>query len=349
MLLTILVFIAILSLLVLIHEFGHFLVAKKSNIKVEEFGFGLPPRIWGKKIGETLYSVNLLPIGGFVKLFGEDAEQLADSQRSFANKPLLTRMSVVVAGVVSNFLLSILLLTIALTIGVYIWTSQVSITQVTSNSPAMQAGLTKGDIIYSIDGKNVTNSTEFISYVNDHKDQKINLDILRGRQTVGIAVTPRMSPPPGEGPLGVAVSNFAIRSYPVWIAPIEGIKEAWQITTLTISSLLQLAARALTTGSVPGDAIAGPVGIANLTGQAVNIGFAAVVYFAAILSLNLAIVNILPFPALDGGRFAFLILEGVFRRKVAVRIEKYIHAVGLAILITLILVITANDISRLIK
>lgn len=349
MVLTIIVFVAILSLLVLIHEFGHFLVAKKSGIKVEEFGFGLPPRIWGKKIGETLYSVNLLPIGGFVKLFGEDEEQTTNSHRSFTNKPLLIRMLVVIAGVASNFLLSVLLLTIALTIGVHVWTNQVNITQVTSDSPAMQAGLIKEDIVYSIDGKNVTASTEFISYVNGHKGQPISLDVLRGKNTINIAVTPRESPPPGEGPLGIAVSNFAIRSYPVWIAPIEGIREAWQITTLTLSSLSQLAVRALTTGSVPGDAIAGPVGIANLTGQAVNVGFAAVVYFAAILSLNLAIVNILPFPALDGGRFAFLILEGILRRKVAVRIEKYIHAAGLVILISLILIITANDISRLLK
>lgn len=364
MLITILVFILILSVLVLIHEAGHYFVAKKLGVKVEEFGFGFPPRIWGKKIGETLYSINLLPIGGFVKLFGEDAagggsvgtvDEKAlkakgkDLERAFFHRPVWQRASIVVAGVVMNFLLALVIITYLFTFqGVGVPGNHVLVVGIAKNSPAEKAGLVNGDQIISINGQTVTTPDQVIQITKAHLGQKLVVVIKTQKgKSQTLHLTPRTKYPASEGAMGVAIStDIVLKKYPFYIAPWIGLKETMYDTVLILQGLWTTVNQVAVKRTVPPD-LAGPVGIAQLTGQFIQIGPNAVISLVSLLSLNLAILNILPIPALDGGRLFFILIEGVTRRKVSPKIEGYAHAVGMIILLVLIVLITFHDIFRL--
>lgn len=400
MLITIIIFILILSVLVLIHEAGHFFTAKFFGIKVEEFGFGLPPRAFGIKIGETIYSINWLPIGGFVKLYGEDeagagivslskestgtgenasfsmkkeeieiksgkteikeekieifekisgGKDETDVGRAFFSRPVWQRALVIFAGVFMNFILAVLLISYLFSaVGVPTPGNQVVIAGVVNGAPAQKAGLKQGDIVESINGTKVTSPNQLVSYTKSHLGEKLNLRIKdKGLRIKDLAVTPRKTYPANEGPMGVEIStNVFIRKYPWYQAPFVGTSEALKETGLIASGLLMLLSQLIFHGSIPSD-VAGPVGIAQLTGQVVQVGPAAVLSFISLLSLNLALINILPIPALDGGRLFFILIEGVFRKKVDQRIEGYAHAIGMAFLLGLILLITLHDIIRI--
>lgn len=362
MLITIVSFILILSVLVLVHELGHFLVAKFFKIKVEEFGFGFPPRVFGKKIGETIYSINLLPIGGFVKLYGEDdagggslkirnpkSEILNEEDRAFYARPLWQRITVVVAGVVMNFLLAVVLIsTLFATQGVAVPTENVLVNEVQSGSPAQTAGILKEDEIISVNGKEINSSEEFIKIVDENSGEKISLLILRDSEEVAISLTPRVEVPEGEGPIGVVISNIQIKKYSWFEAPFYGTLEALKFTKLIVTGLGGLVFDLVTTGKAP-EGVAGPVGVAQLTGVVVQNGLVATLWFVALLSLNLAVLNILPIPALDGGRFFFQMIELVTRKKVSPKYEGYAHAAGLVILLSLMVLITVFDVGRLIS
>lgn len=350
---TILIFIVILTVLVLIHELGHFLVAKKLGIKVEEFGFGLPPRAFGRKIGETIYSINWLPIGGFVKLFGEDDPGVAlikrkgpQTSRSFAHRPLWQRASVVVAGVVMNFVLAVVVISFIFTQGVAVPTDRVHIEQVIEGTPAEQVGLKKGDVILAIDGKEVKNTTEVISTTRDKLGREVALTIEREKQKVDVKVTPRRDAPADEGPMGVAISSVEFKKYSIVEAPVFGTIESLRLSVLTAKGLGLAFWNWVILGTVPQD-IAGPVGIAQITGRAVEFGPLSVLSFLGLLSLNLAILNILPIPALDGGRLLFMLIELVTRRRINPHFERYAHTIGLVILLGLMVLVTFRDISRL--
>lgn len=346
---SILIFLIVLSILVLVHEFGHYWVAKRSGIWVEEFGFGLPPRVFGKRVGETIYSINLFPFGGFVRLHGEAEEEgITNPNRAFLNKSKKVRTLVVIAGVVMNFLLAIAAFAVVYSFaGIPRDTGQVKVVDVTPASPAQVAGIIVGDVIKKVDGKEVSKVDDFIKFVEEKKGKKVTIETDNRKVTV----TPRETPPEGEGPLGVVISTSEIYYPPVLLRPFYGIffgfKDAlfWGKTVvLGFVSIFQN----LFKGVVPKD-LAGPVGIFAVTTEAAKIGFLAIVNFIGILSVNLAILNIIPFPALDGGRLLFIGIEGVIGRKVIPKVESAIHTVGMIILLILLLAVTAHDIRRLIS
>lgn len=348
----VIIFLLVLSILVFVHEFGHFLAARRSGIRVDEFGFGFPPRVWGKKIGETIYSINLFPIGGFVRLHGEDDEVKDERERAFYFKGKLTRASVIVAGVLMNVLLAVVAFSvISWVVGVPQETGQVKIVGIAKDSPAQKAGLQEEDVVLSVDGRALSETKGFIEYVNTKKGEEIVLSIKRQGSEFKVGLIPRKEPPQGEGALGVAVSSSELVHPPLWQRPFvslwTGAQEALFWVKTTIGGVSQIAS-SLVQGRAP-EGIAGPIGIFQITSHAARAGILSLVSFVGILSINLAILNILPFPALDGGRLLFVLVEAIFGRRVLPTFERYAHTVGMVILLILILLVTFQDITRLLN
>jgi regulator of sigma E protease len=351
-----LIFLLILSLLVLVHELGHFWVAKKVGIKVEEFGFGIPPRLWGKKYGETIYSLNLFPFGGFVRLYGEDAvEKPIEPDRAFSEKSKLVRLAVVVAGVIMNFLLAVAAFSLVYSFsGLPRTPRQVVIANVIPGSPAQIAGLLVGDVIVKVEKTAVSTYDQFYPLIEQSHGKRITLEIKRtvaGQFEVKkIKLTPRTDPPEGEGPLGVEIPNLEYYYPPLWQRPFFGIyygvKEALGWGKNILISVVSLFGE-LFRGQLPAD-VSGPVGIFAVTTAVSKIGVLALINFVGILSVNLAILNILPFPALDGGRLLFLFLEKTIGKRVKPKLETALHTLGMILLVALLLALTVRDIKRLI-
>src|SRR3989339_917667 len=358
---TILIFLLILTILVLVHEFGHFIIAKKMGVKVEEFGIGLPPKLFGIKKGETLYTVNLLPIGGFVKLYGEEYNEIEDSKgksrlaltnRTFVNKKPWQKTLIVLGGVIGNFLLGWFIFSFLVTQGVPVPTNKVIVEKVTKNSPAAVAGLKEKDVISKLilqnNSINLTSSNTLIEETKKSAGKTIKLLVQRNDQQLTIVLIPRKTPPKGEGPLGIAITSFIEKKYPWYSAPYYGLVEAFNITNKIASELGKMFFGFITFQKQNVD-VAGPVGIANLAGQAFKFGRNAFLEFLALLSLNLAIINILPFPALDGGRLVFVLYEGLTKRKPNKNFEKYTNLIGFIMLLSLAALITVSDIVKLLK
>lgn len=346
MFVTAIVFIIILSILVFIHELGHFVVARLIGVKVEEFGFGLPPRIWGKKIKKTMYSINWLPIGGFVKLAGEDESEgshphIKHRKEYFFARTKKERAVILLAGVFMNFLLAIGITTYLLTQGVQEPTGKVHIERVLPGSPAEAAGLKERDIIAGY-----KTTQELIAYVKTHAGETVSFSVIREHDTIGISLIPRKTYPKGEGPMGVVISDLETRVYPLRQAPFMATKINLERGWAMLAGIGSLIGRLVQLKPVGSD-VAGPIGIAQVTGQAVKFGWKAVLEFMSILSLNLAVLNILPIPALDGGRLAFVFLEKILGKKVKPAFEQSTHQIGMIILFILILLISINDILRL--
>lgn len=347
---TILIFIIVLAVLVLAHEWGHFIVAKKAGLTVEEFGFGFPPRLFGFKKGETTYSINLLPLGGFVKILGEDGAE-TDNPKSFAAQSVLTRSLITASGVTMNFILAVALLITGFYIGlpqvidkntaIAAKNVQIQIVAINADSPAEKAGLKLGDAI-----KNFGEITELQNFINKNKGKEITLDIERGKNDLKIKAIPRMNPPEGEGALGIGLAKTGVISYPWYQSVWLGVKSAFIITWEIIKGFAGLIKNLIIKGQVPQE-ISGPVGIAVLTGQAANLGFIYLLNMVALISLNLTVLNLLPFPALDGGRILFLIIEKIKGSKINPKIENWIHSVGLALLLIIVILITYKDIIKL--
>lgn len=354
MIVTIIVFVLILGILVFIHELGHFTVAKKLGIRVEEFGFGLPPRIWGKKKGETIYSINALPIGGFVRLAGEDPDEISqkltptEKRRLFWARSKKERAAVLLAGVTMNFLLAVAIISFIFTQGVYVPTDRVHIEKVIADSPAETAGIKEKDEVISFAGKTIANSEELIQITKENAGKEVILEVDRNGQPFSFTLTPRVDPPADQGPLGIVISNLEERKYPWYQAPFYGTIEALKMSYIMLATFGSLVWRLVTFQAINVD-VAGPIGIAQATGQAVQVGANAVLQLMGILSLNLAIVNLLPIPALDGGRLMFVILEKFLGRRVKPRAELIAHQIGMAFLLALILLITVNDVLRILR
>lgn len=352
MLISVLTFIVVLSILVLVHEAGHFLVARRAGVWVEEFGFGIPPRIFGKKIGETIYSINLLPFGGFVRLHGENTEDgISDKERAFWFKSKKKRVAIILAGVFMNFLLAVFAFAIVYSFtGVPRDTEDVRVIEVRENSPAALADIRKDDVVRSVDGEAITSVDEFIGLVDQKRGREITINLERDGTRFETKAVPRENPPEGEGALGVVITTTETYFPPIWQRPFLGVyygfKDAIYWGGIVIGGFATLF-RDLFGGVVPKD-VAGPVGIFALTTQAAKFGVLPLINFVGILSVNLAILNALPIPALDGGRLLFIAIESVFGRKILPKVEAAIHTVGMVILILLILAITASDIQRLI-
>ena len=358
---SIFVFFLVLSILVIVHEFGHYIVAKKNGIWVEEFGFGLPPRVFSKKIGDTIYSVNALPFGGFVRLHGEMTEEpnLASGQvfkkdRAFINKSLWVKTAVIIAGVIMNFLLAIVAFGI-----VYSYTGiprdikEVKVLNISTNSPAQLAQILVGDIVKKVDGQEVKSVAEFISKIEDKKGKKVKLEIdSSGDEAIRIiTITPRTNPPAGEGPLGVSITNTETYFAPVWQRPFYGAyygtKEAIFWGKNVVNGFVGIFTD-LFHGKSPKD-VSGPVGVFAVTTEVAKTGILPLINLLGIISVNLAILNIIPFPALDGGRLLFIIIEAIFGKKIAPKFESVVHSVGMIILLVAILAITFKDIRGLIS
>lgn len=367
MLLTILIFIVILSVLVLIHELGHFLVARKFGIKVEEFGFGFPPRIWGKKIGETLYSINLLPIGGFVKLFGEDEagsgrvkrgssvvssqkSEVDDIHRAFFARPAYQRILVVIAGVVMNFVLAIAIVTYLFTFeGIPTPGEKVTINEVVKGSPAEISGIKKGDLIEKIGNTKIKDTQALILETKKHLGQKTEIILKRGDKLIVLEITPRKNAPSNQGPMGIAISqDITVQKYPFPNSIYFGTKQAVNDSYLIVAGFIDVVKTIFTEFRVPAG-VAGPVGMAQLTGEFVKVGPGAVLGLVYMLSLSLAVLNILPIPALDGGRFFFILIEVVTRRKVNAKFEAYAHMIGIVLLLAFMAFVSYKDILRIIS
>ena len=352
MLISVLTFLIVLSILVRVHEFGHFIASRRAGVWVEEFGFGLPPRVLGKKIGETIYSINLLPFGGFVRLHGENTEEeITNSDRAFLHKGKFQRLVIILAGVFMNFALAIFAFSIVYSFsGIPRESENVHVIEIREGSPADISGLKVADIVKDINGKTIKSNSDLISLVDEKQGEEISITILRDGETRSFKAIPRSDPPEGEGALGVLISNIELYYPPIWQRPFIGVyygfKEAIFWGQIVLTGFFQIF-KDLFIGVVPKD-VAGPVGIFALTSQAAKFGALSLINFLGVLSVNLAILNAMPFPALDGGRLLFIAIESLFGRKVVPRVEHLVHTVGMIILILLILAVTAHDIQKLV-
>jgi len=359
---TAVIFIIVLAILILVHELGHFIMAKRAGMRVDEFGFGFPPRIWGIKRGETIYSINAIPFGGFVKIYGEDGEE-KDSPKSFSSKPIWQRFKVVAAGVVMNFLLAAVLLMfsnfLGLRIGVVddenipkeIENIQVQIIQVAKDSPADMAGLR---LLDEIKGFKLPDGTvKTVSITKDvqvtalaYSGETATILIKRGNQNLEKDIQFRKDPPQGQGAMGVALATTGEVSYPWYESVWRGVYNAVIATFNIIIGFYLLFKTLLLRGTLMAD-VSGPIGIATLTGQAARISISYLLQFVALISLNLAVLNFIPFPALDGGRAVLLGVEKLRGRPLAKRVEGLINSVGFSLLIALMIYVTIKDIANL--
>jgi len=341
----------ILSILVLVHEFGHFFVAKKIGVWAEEFGIGLPPRIWGKKIGETIYSINALPIGGFVRLHGEvgeDKENIKNPDRAFVNKKALPRIAVAVAGVTMNIIFAVFCFSL-----IYAFTgvprqveNGVVVTQVSESSPAEEAGIMPEDKILSMNGT-LVDMNNLGMLIDENKGKNVTLETSLGEKNIFI----RSEAPEGEGLLGVAFTNMEFVYPPWYVAPFEyfknGVDDTIFFAKQTVLGFMSLF-QDITSGQSP-KGVLGPVGITLTLTEFVKSGVVSVLGLAGIISINLALLNLIPFPPLDGSRVVLIIGESIFGKKFIRKHEAHLHLAGMAVLILLIVVMTFNEIPKLIS
>lgn len=351
---TIITFVIILAVLVLVHELGHFVSAKRMGIAVEEFGIGFPPRIVGFKRGETVYSINWLPLGGFVKIKGEVGEDSND-RASFSSRPAWQRIIVLAAGVGMNFVLAFVLFSGGFMIGVpqevtdadlsshAVRDVRIMIMEVAPKSPAAAAGIVAGDAIVSIDKRMFANVDDVVAYINANAAHVLSLEVVRGKQHITSLAQPVVFEGADNPRLGIAMVRVGLVRYGFFQSLYQGAR-ATKDTTMLIISALGILLYGLFVGNGVGSQISGPVGVAVLTGQIARLGFAYLINFTAILSINLGILNILPIPALDGGRVLFVLIEKLKGSKVSPRIESLAHTVGFMLLIALILFVTYRDI-----
>jgi len=351
MFLTIVVFIVILGLLIFVHELGHFLVARWCGVKVEEFAFGFPPRIWAIKKGGTVYAINLIPLGGYVKLLGEEDD--STSSDAFGKKKVRARVAIVVAGVVMNFILAIFLMTIGFSIGMTppvsdpatmsgTKVSKVMVIYVAPDSPAEKIGIVPNTILNGF-----SSTTDLQTFTKENIGKEVELSIIQEKKVRLVKVTLSEN---AEAPLGVGIVPITKVKQPVPQAFITSITETGKVIGALFDFLGGLFKSLFTTGKVgeAGENVMGPVGLFNFTAQAIKVGWIYVLQLVILLSINLGIINILPFPALDGGKVLFLVLEGVFRRKVVRQeIENIVHLVGFILLILLLVAITFKDVRGL--
>ncbi len=351
---SILLFLVILSVLVFVHEFGHFIVAKKSGMKVEEFGFGFPPRAFSIRRGGTEYSINWIPLGGFVKIKGESGDQRGDED-SFAAKPAWKRFLVLIAGVTMNFLLASVLLSAGFLVGLptaldgdlpngaVVSEPRMQVMTVASGSPASAAGLVAGDEIVSFDAQTFDTAEAARDYIAKNGDAGIDVVAKKGDGAfVSSRVVSADIESAGVHGFGVGLVRTGLVSFPIHLAIVHGVASAGTYTAEVARSFVDLVRNLVVHQSVSVD-LSGPVGIAVMTGQVAGMGAVYVLQFAALLSVNLAVVNVLPFPALDGGRILFLLIEVLRRKAVNHRVEAIVHNVGFGLLMTLVILVTYRD------
>lgn len=350
MLLTTLVsFFIVLLVLILTHELGHFFTAKLFKVRVEEFGIFLPPRVLSFKKGETTYSLNAIPLGGFNRLAGEEDPKVPGS---LAGKSIPIRLLVLGAGSLMNIILPLVLLSVSYMIphpealaNQQTGVGEVFVQAVEANSPAELAGVQAGDVILSVNGQTMQNVGDYEAIIKQNLGKEITIGIKQDNGTVAnIKLTPRVNPAPGQGYTGVGIVTLATKSYPFWKAIPQGAVRYWDFLVLFKDGIV-----AAIKGTVPFE-ISGPVGIAQATGQVAREGISPLFQFAALISINLGIVNIFPIPALDGGRIVFVLVEWVRRgKRISPKTERMIHTIGFLLLFALIIFVTYRDIGRILN
>jgi len=382
MFLTLIIFILVLSVLVFVHELGHFLAARNFGVRVEEFGFGFQPRLCGiyrvnrshhwwqfwkhykhwkivfgnKEIKDaegTVYSINWLPLGGFCVIKGENGEGENDRD-SFVSKKIWQRIIIISAGVIMNIVLAAFLFSIGYMIGlpqglegvdknVIVRDQKVLVLEVLPNTPAASSGVKAGDAILEIDGQKFSGEESLRAYVNTRAGQKLDYKIERNKEILDLKIIPNNNN--GKGEIGVAIANTGLVRYPWYLAIWKGVSASIIMVWAVILAFYDLLKNLIIGQGVSAN-IAGPVGIASLTGQYARLGVVYLLQFVGLLSVNLAVVNFLPLPALDGGRIIFLLIEKIKGKPVKREIEAIIHSLGFFLLILLVILVTVHDLSR---
>ncbi|HEY3218520.1 MAG TPA: M50 family metallopeptidase [Candidatus Limnocylindria bacterium] len=350
---TLVLFLLTFTLIVAVHEFGHYFTARLLGMRVLEFAIGFGPRLFGVRRGEIDYSVRAIPFGGYVRILGQDdfaiqQEGIGDP-RAFTTKPWWSQAIVLVAGVTMNMVLALLMLTIAFASGTTAPTGDVRVDQVAAGSPAEKAGILSGDVVRTIDGRPITRSQDLVTYVRQRArtEAEVTLEIERnGRPIPAIKAIPRAEPPEGEGPLGIRLEDV---QGPAAVALPQAFTQAISLTGDVVTQIAQLPGQLLASGGGPGaPQVGGPIQIFVVTGQVAQFGIPTFLKLIGVLSVNLAVINIIPFPGLDGGRLFFVLVAGIFRKRLSPQVEAAVHAVGFLLLLGLIVVISISDIRRVV-
>ncbi len=364
---SVIIFIIILAILVLVHEFGHFIVAKKSGIRVDEFGLGFPPKIWSKKWRGTLYTLNAVPFGGYVKIFGEDAhseeiQNEEDKKKSFVYKPKWIQAAVLVAGVTMNIIFAWFVISIGFLIGVpassdyggfgKVSDVKLTVVEVMQDSPAGKAGLISGDVINKVSAGDVVLTSEDLtpekvrSLITSSQSQTIDIEYIENLTQKFASITPSLEIAPGKRALGIVMDSTGIIKLPLYLAPLEGVRTTGIVIQNTAVGLYNFFAGVFSFES-DFSQVSGPIGIAKVVGEANKLGFVYLLTLTALISINLAIINLLPFPALDGGRLLFVLIETITRRPINAKFVKWTNAVGFAFLLLLMVAVTVHDIWKI--
>ncbi|MCC2716500.1 RIP metalloprotease RseP [Finegoldia sp. BIOML-A2] len=331
---TIISSIIIFLLVILIHEFGHFIVAKRNGVSVLEFSIGMGPKLFQRESNGTLYSLRVIPVGGYCQLEGEDEEN--DSPNSLNNQSPLVRLKVILAGAIMNFLLAFILLILLMSV------SRVSteVSGVLEDSPAYSSGIQTGDKIVSINGKNINDGEELLKNIKESQGD-LDIGVIRDSQSKNIKVTPRLEN--NVRKIGVNFQEeYDIKNFSL----IKGFKKG-VITFLNLTGMLYKFLGMLITGQLGLGGVSGPVGVVKEIGNAAKTGVANLIFLLAYININLGVFNLLPIPALDGGRAIFILIEMIFGKKISQEKEGYIHMVGLILLLALIAVVTIKDVIKL--
>lgn len=348
---TLISFVILLAILIFVHEFGHFIAARIAGVGVLKFSLGFGPKIIGKKIGETEYVVSWIPLGGFVKLLGESAdEELTpeDEKRSFLKQPTWKRILIILAGPGCNFLLALLIFIIVFMYGVPKLTADVG--EMQKASPALEAGMVSGDKIISIDGKNIVYWEEIKPLVADASGKEVKIAVERGSVKKIFLIKPKLSK--AKNLFGEEVSTYLIGISPSgkfvidrknpWEASVTALQKTWEISKLTIVAIVKMFE-----GVISPRTLGGPIFIAKVAGEQVREGIIPFILFMAILSINLGVINLFPIPVLDGGHIFFYLIEMVTRREISVKVKEISQQIGFVLLLMLMLFVIMIDIERL--
>ena len=338
--LTVLACIFVFGILVTVHEFGHFITAKLTGMKVEEFSIGFGPKIYQQQEGETLYSLRMLPLGGYNKIAGMDPEDPEDLERGFNSKPVTSRMLVILAGSLMNFILPVLIFFgIFLAYGMEVPQNTPVLGQIVEGYPAAQSGLKEGDRDLSINGQPVSQWPDIRTRLADAGTKPVPFEIQRDKEKLTVTVTPVLNPETGKPFIGVVSSLKKVQLTP-WQAAVSSVTATKNIIKNMYASLYHMV-----TGKTKAE-LSGPVGVAKMAGQVAHKGFDMLLQFTAMLSLNLAIINLLPLPALDGGHFLILLIEAITGHKLGKTAMQNIQKIGVAMILAITIFATFKDLTR---
>jgi regulator of sigma E protease len=337
---TILATIFVFGLLILFHELGHFMAAKSVNMKVTEFAIGFGPKLFSRKYGETVYSLRAIPLGGFNKIYGMDPDEEQDD-RSFNAKPIWARMLVIIAGSTMNFVLPIIIfIIIYLSAGIETPSNQPILGNIFQDKPAYQAGLQTGDRIVSVNKQSIEDWRQFVSIIQANAGNRLEITYERGGVQHAVYIQPEFDPRANRGIIGVAPEILIHK--PGFVESVTlAIKHTYLITSNMVSGIAQMI-----TGKVEAD-VSGPIGVAQMAGQVAQLGILPLLQFAAFLSINLGLINLLPVPVLDGGHVVTLAIEGLRRKPLGRQSMHVIQMIGFILLMMLMIMATFKDVSRL--